>query len=650
MFGLEIKPPYYGGEYSPEISEINEIDFDITMMEKAGFNAVRIGENSWNIIEKNKGNFDFSFYHIIIKKLLKKNIGVVFSLPVFSPPLWLESECSGFHSEENVFCPSDANYINSALYMLKKILNEFSEYKNILFWNISVPKMKDCFCDDCMKSFSEYLSDKYQKSIEKLNFSVNNSAEEAFYSSFDEIAKKGKDALLNPHLAMEWHNFRINTTVSLLKITKNIIKDESNKPFGASFYYDTPSLWKLVEVSDVPAVNYDYYKKDKYLPFFMSYFSNIKLKKYFAIASFENSKDNPIERKESGFHRFRALFPYLTGADGSLYWFFRNHHCGSKTECDALLSSEGRPTIHCGDAVNLGEDIKKAAEFLDNTRAFGSVALQYSSFSKRFFEIHQNFKISDYDSLLIENFYEPIRRKGLFVDIIEGGTDLSDYKVLFSPMAVTFEDGIKIKEIEKWVKDGGIWVCGPLSDIRNSSGIKYKRNPFGNIESLANAYLFHRLYSKKPMMAYWNDGKPFEGFLWYDIFESSENDVVVMADEYKEFSKKSLVKICDFGKGKIILLGTFPSFSDMEKIVETAIGFSKVTKFRCSENIYFSYRSGYDDFGKSFKGLVLAECKGKIGTVRLQKAYIDVLSGKMMKGIIKVEPYGIYILEEISDK
>lgn len=649
MADISLSPPYYGGEYSPELTGLSEIDFDIAMMEKSGFNVVRIGNGCWNIIERSKGLFDFSFYHAILKKLSKKNIGVIFSLPIFSPPIWLWAEI-GKRGREKAICLSDIEYINFSFYMVKKVIEAFDGYNNILYWETAFPESDDCFCEECRKKFASFLSNKYKGSIERLNFTLNNSAEDVVYSSFEELSEDERGLRLNPHLLIEWRKFRAEESRAFLKTLKGIIKENSKKPFGASFFYDTQNLDKFVSEVDIPSVSYDYCKRDKYFSFFMSYFSTLKLKRYFSCPAFDSCKDYPIERKEKNYHRFRIFFPYLTGAQGNIYWFFRNHHCGSKTECDALLSSEGRPTIHCEEAFRAGKDLEKAADFLNNTRAFPSAALLYSSFSKYFFKIQRNFMISDYDSLIVENFYEPIKRKGIELDIIGGNSDLSGYKILFTPMAVSLEDSLSVKKIENWVREGGIWICGPLSDIRDSDGIKYKRSPFGSIESLTNAYLYHRVYSRKPMNAVWSDGKSFDGFLWYDIFEPSDNDLVVMSDEYKEFSGKSLVRISSLGKGKIILLGTFPSFSDMEKIVDVALSFVKISRLRCSENVWFSSRRGYDDFGREYKGLVLAEYKGKDGSVRLQNAYLDLFSGKMLKGIIKIEPYGVYVLEEVSEK
>ena len=41
----KFSPPYYGGVYSPEITELPEAGFDIEMMKKSGFNVVKIGDN-----------------------------------------------------------------------------------------------------------------------------------------------------------------------------------------------------------------------------------------------------------------------------------------------------------------------------------------------------------------------------------------------------------------------------------------------------------------------------------------------------------------------------------------------------------------------------------------------------------------------------
>lgn len=636
-------PPYYGAVYSPEITELSEADFDIEMMKRAGFNLVRLGDNGWNIVEKRKGVFDFSFYSEILSKLKKNGMSAVFSLPVFSPPMWQKKEL------KDAFCLSNTEYIGSAFYMVRKTVKALDGFDNIIGWTVSVPDTETCFCEKCRRRFAEYLSNEYRGRIEKLNFTLNNSAEGAFYSSFEELAADVNGIISNPHLFLKWQAFRTDEKARVIKETAAKIKEFSKKPFGVAFSYSSPDLQRFSDICDLPCVSYEYCREDKAFPFYMNYFSKLRIKRFLAFSSFDTAGSLPIERKEKNYHRFRALFPCLTGGDGGVYWYFRNHHSGKLTECDALLSSEGRPTVHCKEAAAIGEELKRASAFLNNTVSSAPIAVVYSSFSKRFFEAQQSFKISDYDALLFNNFCEPIHRCGVETDIIDGSCDLSSYKVVFSPMTVSLENDIGADRMEEWVRRGGIWICGPLSDIRDKNGIKYKRSPFGHLENLTGAYLFHRLYSKKPIDAVWFDGEPFEGYLWYDLYERGDGDPVFSTGE-DEIADRALVKIVEMGKGKIILLGTFPSFSDMEKITKTALSFVRTEKLRCSENIWFSHRRGYDDFGREYKGIVLAEYKGKAGTVRLRKAYVDLLSGKMLKGIIKTEPYDCMVLEEVSEK
>ncbi|WDU82516.1 beta-galactosidase [Caloramator sp. Dgby_cultured_2] len=50
-----------GVDYYPEHWPLEYLDEDIDRIKKLGANVVRIGEFAWHIIEKEEGNFDFSF-------------------------------------------------------------------------------------------------------------------------------------------------------------------------------------------------------------------------------------------------------------------------------------------------------------------------------------------------------------------------------------------------------------------------------------------------------------------------------------------------------------------------------------------------------------------------------------------------------------
>lgn len=45
------------------------------------------------------------------------------------------------------------------------------------------------------------------------------------------------------------------------------------------------------------------------------------------------------------------------------------------------------------------------------------------------------------------------------------------------------------ERIAEWIKNGGVWVTGPMTDIRTADGTKYTDRLHGMLESLTPAYL-----------------------------------------------------------------------------------------------------------------------------------------------------------------
>ena len=51
---------YYGAAYYDEYMPYDRIETDMTMMEKAGMNVIRIAESTWSTWEPQEGQYDFS--------------------------------------------------------------------------------------------------------------------------------------------------------------------------------------------------------------------------------------------------------------------------------------------------------------------------------------------------------------------------------------------------------------------------------------------------------------------------------------------------------------------------------------------------------------------------------------------------------------
>ena len=51
----------FGVDYYPEHWNRDEWESQAKLMQKVGFNTVRMGEFAWKLFEKKEGEFDFSF-------------------------------------------------------------------------------------------------------------------------------------------------------------------------------------------------------------------------------------------------------------------------------------------------------------------------------------------------------------------------------------------------------------------------------------------------------------------------------------------------------------------------------------------------------------------------------------------------------------
>jgi beta-galactosidase len=58
-------------------------------MAAAGFNAVRLAEFAWHIIEPHEGTFDFDLFDRAIDVLGKAGIKTIMCTPTATPPRWL---------------------------------------------------------------------------------------------------------------------------------------------------------------------------------------------------------------------------------------------------------------------------------------------------------------------------------------------------------------------------------------------------------------------------------------------------------------------------------------------------------------------------------------------------------------------------------
>ena len=196
---------------------------------------------------------------------------------------------------------------------------------------------------------------------------------------------------------------------------------------------------------------------------------------------------------------------------------------------------------------------------------------------------------------------------------------MKGYEVVVSPFLATVdENGLKDR-ITEWVKAGGTWIVGPMSDIMDGNVSRYTNAPYSFLEELAGVYVkYQKPISNEVFRAQWtNDGECSVG-MCYDAFECSEGTQRLAHYTAGEFAPLSVIAERKVGKGKIILVGSVISHGDLMRLVNKG----------------------------GMYGIIAVETENKGGYIVLDGEYTDLITGRKCFGKTEIAPYEVLVLEK----
>ncbi len=655
-----VQPPYLGAAYYPEDWPEEQMDYDISMMKKAGITVARIGEFAWHKMEPEPGAYDFAWLHKIVDALAEAGIAVVMGTPTATPPRWLiklhpdvvTQNADGVktnHGGRRHCCSNNPEYRKYSGAIVEQMAKEFGEDPNIIGWQIDneiYASGDGCFCPHCQKAFHEKLQQKYG-TIGHLNESWNLNLFSQWYDAFEEIPAPCH-AWHNPHLRLEWRIKQNESHVDFVRMQAEILHAYVHVPVGTdTMPFNGMDYRDMTEALDVVQFNHYNVPDNLYCSaLWFDYLRTLKERPFWnteTATCWSGSTDIGQSIKPEGYNRVNSWMPIALGGEANMYWIWRTHWAGHELVHGSVLDSTGRPMHIFGEVQEVADSYAKTADFIRETRVETEVAFHFTSLNWNMFSTQSVVSGLDYMDTLNQSFYKPVIDSGLRPDVIDAAQDLSAYKVLFSPLMMTLEEKGLETRIGQWVQDGGVWVVGPLSDIRNSYGARYTDEYFGILEKLTGARWIYGIPDQEGRVAVrWNDGDALRGDKWYDVFdESPENTLAVYTEGHSAFIGKAAVISRSVGKGRVIVLGTIPSYEDMKKIVAMSCDLAGVEHGGSEGSVMVSPRRGIR------KGLILIEYANAPGAYMLSRGMKNLLTGETCSGRFELAPYEIAVLEEL---
>ena len=130
---------FVGTCYQPIDRSPEQIDQDIAIMRRAGFNVVRMGDLSWDSFEPSQGKFTFEWFDSIMDKMHVAGIRVILDIPGLPAPIWLHRAHPGVDiiaqngtrlppAERYMDNISDPNYIREVGILADTLMKRYAHH------------------------------------------------------------------------------------------------------------------------------------------------------------------------------------------------------------------------------------------------------------------------------------------------------------------------------------------------------------------------------------------------------------------------------------------------------------------------------------------------------------------------------------------
>lgn len=652
---------YLGANYYPEDWDESCIDEDIVKMKECGFNVVRIGEFAWKKDEPAEGEFDFSWLHRVVDKMRDAGIAVIMGTPTATPPHWLykkypdmatlsPSDIRTSHGGRRHCCSCHPEYLRYSAIIVEKLAQEFGDDPAIIGWQIDneiYPWEPGCTCPHCMDAFHEHLAEKYG-SVEAINRAWNLNLFSQAYDRIEDIPAPF-NAWHNPHIKLEWNLSQAKNHVRFVHMQSEILKKHTNAPIGTdTMPVNGIDYRELNDPMDVAQFNH-YQVADTLLHAarwmdYMKHFSKIPFWNTETQPCWNGSDAQGHPLQPEGFIYMNTWLPIMLGGGANLYWLWRTHWAGHELMHGAVLDTSGRYTYANNEIRHAGEDFRKLEDLLLSAPPVSDTAIHFSSLNWNIRKSQAICNGAGDDGAVIHEYYEKLLRAGIHADVIDPFEDMDRYKLLFTPTAYTLEEADFTQRITDWVKNGGVWVVGPLTDIRTAIGTKYQNSPYGFLEELCGIRLAYILPDDRGQLRLCNElGEEVRAGRNYELFEDGNfTPLLTVSQGHSSLIGKHCALICEVGKGKVVLLGTFPEESEFARIAKKAASFAGTVVDEVTEGGMITRRAGN---GRAFE--IAASVGGKNCTYRFSGNRKDLLTDQVYDGLIELMPYQVAVLEEI---
>ena len=474
----------YGADYNPEQWKLYPqiIEDDMKFMPMAHCNVMTVGVFSWTEYEKEEGIYDFSYLDYIMDKLYSIGVKVILATPSGARPAWMAEQhpevlrvnadrTKNLYGFRHNHCYTSPYYRRKTYQINELLAKRYKNHPALAMWHISNELGGECHCELCREAFRDWLKNKYDNNLDKINHAYWSSFWSHTYTDWLQIEPPSPIGENQLHgLNLDWKRFVTHQTGEFVKNEAAPLKKYTPEipvttNFTARYYaldytklketvdvisWDNYPEWCVednVSVAMTTAMNHDINRCLKMKPFFMME----------STPSLTNWKEyNKL--KKPGMNILTSMQALAHGSDSVQYFQWRKSRGSSEKFHGAIIG-------HCGhtetrvfkEATKLGNILEGLDEIV-GTYTKSEVALIFDWENRWAIDDMQAMgKSSKRYSETCQKHYNPFWKMGINVDVMGSEEDFSNYKIVIAPMLYMIKKDVD-KKIETFIKNGGTVV------------------------------------------------------------------------------------------------------------------------------------------------------------------------------------------------
>jgi beta-galactosidase len=441
--------PCWGGDYNPEQWPEHVWTQDVELMKRAGVNLVSVGIFAWARLEVADNRFDFGWLDQVLDQLHEGGIRVCLANATASPPPWLTAA--------------------------------YGEHPALAAWHVNNEygcHVSRCYCDRCADVFRDWLRARYD--LDGLNRAWGTDFWSQHYSAWDQVLPpRVTPTFQNPGQVLDFARFCSDALLDLFCAERDVLRDVTpdvpvTTNFMVGWTFKALNYWHWA--AEVDFVSNDHYTRaadpERHVELALSADLVRGLSRGEPWLLMEHSPSavnwQPRNFAKLGGELRRNSFSHLArGADGTLFFQWRQSAAGAERFHSAMLPHAGEDTKVFREVTQVGEEYQRLTELVGST-VDSQVALVYD-FESAWAAEQPAHPTSDFDYYgTVLGVYRALRQAGVTVDVVPPSADLAGYRLVVVPALYQVTDH-EARWLEDYVRAGGHAVLTWFSGIADEN-------------------------------------------------------------------------------------------------------------------------------------------------------------------------------------